>query len=47
VVLLTLYPAATAKLSGTYRHTLWSDPGTPGAFSWLTGSLVASPTPSP
>lgn len=47
VIGLTLYPAATEALSGTYRHSLWSNSGTPGAFSWIVGNLSVSPTPQP
>lgn len=48
VIQLTLYPAATAKLVGTYRHSLWMNADSAdGAFCWLTGSLVAAPTPQP
>jgi hypothetical protein len=47
VVQLTLYPAATASRAGTYRHSLWMNADTDGAFCWLTGSLVAAPTPQP
>lgn len=47
VITLTLYPAATAALAGTYRHALWMNQGTAGAFSWLTGSLQVSPAAQP
>ena len=47
VVTLTLYPAATAALAGTYQHALWMDPGTDGAFAWVTGSLAVAAAPQP
>lgn len=47
VVSLTLYPAATVMLAGAYRHGLWMNPGTTGAFSWLTGSLQVTPAAQP
>jgi hypothetical protein len=47
VVTLTLYPAATAAIYGTYRHSLWMNPGTPQAFAFILGSLVAAAAPQP
>lgn len=47
VVTLTLYPAATAALAGTYQHALWMDPGTDGAFAWVTGNLAVTAAPQP
>lgn len=46
-VQVTLYPAATATLAGTYPHTLWSDPGTASQYAWLTGSLIVTPNAQP
>lgn len=47
-VVLTLYPQATASLSGSYKHSLWMNPGSPtDAFAWVTGSLSVQPTPPP
>jgi hypothetical protein len=47
VITLTLYPAATSGLCGTYRHALWMNNGTDGAMAWFFGSLVATPAPLP
>jgi hypothetical protein len=47
-VTLTLNPAATSGLAtGTYSHALWMNPGTAGAYLWLTGSLQVNPVPQP
>lgn len=46
-VLLTIYPAATAGLNGSYSHSLWMDPGTPSALTWCTGSLLVDGNPQP
>lgn len=46
-VLLSVYPAATAGLSGFYAHALWMNPGTPSALAVAEGTLqvIASPQP--
>lgn len=46
-VLLSVYPAATAGLSGFYAHALWMNPGTPSALAIAEGTLqvIASPQP--
>lgn len=46
-VQLNILPAATASLDGTYFHTLWMNPGTSSAFSWVTGLLIAEANPQP
>jgi hypothetical protein len=47
-VLLALAPAATVNLApGTYYQTLWMDPGTSTAFTWLTGNLFIDGNPQP
>jgi len=46
-VLLTIAAPATAALDGTYYHTLWMNPGTSGAYSWVTGVLIVAGNPQP
>jgi hypothetical protein len=47
-VLLTLYPAATQSLAaGNYAHSLWMNPGTASAYTWLSGSLLLQGNPQP
>lgn len=47
-VQLTLYPAATAGLAtGQYAMSLWANPSTTGAYTWLNGPLVLQGNPQP
>jgi hypothetical protein len=47
-VLLDIYPAATAALTpGIFFHSLWMNPGTNSAFSWVTGELIVQGNPQP
>jgi len=47
-VLLVLNPAATVNLPpATYYQTLWMNPSTSVAFSWLTGLLQIDGNPQP
>jgi hypothetical protein len=47
-VLLTIYPAATVTLApGTYDQSLWMNPGTTGAYSWVSGPLILIGNPQP
>ncbi|HTQ88662.1 MAG TPA: hypothetical protein VMK84_04135 [Streptosporangiaceae bacterium] len=47
-VQLTLSPVATATLTpGTYYHAFWMNPGTTGAFCWLSGQLFIDGNPQP
>lgn len=45
---LTLNPAATASLAPQeYWHTLWMQPGTASAYTWVTGNLIIVGNPQP
>jgi hypothetical protein len=45
---LTILPAATVSLApGTYAHTLWMNPGSSSAFTWVTGQLIIAGNPQP
>lgn len=46
-VLLDIYPAATASLSGTYFHALWMNPGGSSALTWFTGLFLVDGNPQP
>ena len=47
-ILLTILPAATQPLApGSYYHTLWMNPGTNAAFTWVTGLLQIAGAPQP
>ena len=48
LVQLTISPDATNGIpAGCYSHALWSNPGTPTAFLWVTGSLVVQAVAQP
>jgi hypothetical protein len=47
-VQVSLTPAATAALAPQeYSHSLWMQPGTGSAYTWLTGSLIVVGNPQP
>ncbi len=46
-VFLTICPAATAALSGSYSHALWMNPGTETALAVDEGSLLVVASPQP
>jgi hypothetical protein len=46
-VFLTIYPAATAILSGSYAHALWMNPGTESALAVVEGPLLVVASPQP
>jgi hypothetical protein len=47
-VTLTISPAATVSIPpGSYSQALWMNPGTTGAFCWVSGQLLIQGTPQP
>jgi hypothetical protein len=47
-VQLTINPAATVNLvPQTYYHTLWMNPSTVNAYTWVTGNLIIAGNPQP
>lgn len=47
-VQLTINPVATVNMvPQTYSHTMWMNPGTTSAYTWITGNLIIVGNPQP
>jgi hypothetical protein len=44
---LTITPSATVSLNGEYWSSLWMNPNTTSAFSWVSGPFVVAATAQP